>query len=53
MKYTVCYAKYGSQEIEADTPNEAVDKLDPEKEGCIDDWEVTLVVDENGREVHY
>lgn len=49
MKYIVCYAMYYSTEVEADSPDEAAVKADPNI-ADIDDWEVTLVLDEQGRE---
>ena len=49
MKYTVCYAIYYSTEVEANSPEEAAEMTDC----CLldqDDWEVTLVLDEQGKE---
>jgi len=55
MKYTVCYAIYCSQNVEAENEDEAVElvienALVPED---MDNMEVTLVVDENGNQIIY
>jgi len=49
MKYTVCYAMYCSAEVEADSADEAAEKVEPDMSQC-DDWEVTTVFDEDQME---
>jgi len=51
MKYIVCYVMHCSTEVEADSPDEAAEKADANI-ADVDDWEVTLVLDE-GRNYVY
>ena len=57
MKYTVCYAIYGSMDVEADSVDTATENVCDfsikELAEHTDDFEVTIVQDENGNTVAY